>query len=282
MAEYPAIDLSFPLDENTPGLLELLHAALDDFAPLAIHDHESGDGWRVFFRHARDRDAARHALARGFTDRGVRLRHVDVPDDGWAKRCQAQLTPVRVGNIVVAPPWAADAVPDGCTLVVVEPSTGFGTGHHATTRLCLSLLQSVDVSGGDVIDLGTGSGVLAIAAVKLGASNATGVDVDPDALQSARENIARNGVERRAQAIESDVAAFVHPPAAVVLANLTASALQREAGHLRRLVAPAGHLIVSGFTPSELPAIEAALGWRASTALTEAGWAAAVFDGGRR
>ena len=147
--------------------------------PQAIHEHDSADGWRVFFRTFPQRDAAAEALRASLGDRLLAVVSVDVPDEEWARRSQANLTPIRIGHIVVAPPWLApDPVPPAYDLqpvpnrirhsadhlIVIDPSTGFGTGHHETTRLCLSLLQRIELSGRRVIDVGTGSGVLAIAA----------------------------------------------------------------------------------------------------------------------
>ena len=102
-----------------------------------------------------------------------------MPDDDWAARSQQSLTAVRAGSFIVAPPWdLPDSPPADVTVIVIEPSMGFGTGHHATTRLCLRLLSDIDVSDLDVLDLGTGSGVLSMAAALRGARRVVGIDVD--------------------------------------------------------------------------------------------------------
>lgn len=288
MADYPALDLTYRQDESTPELLQLLYACLDDFEPIAIDEYESGDGWRVFFRAAALRDAARQALTSRLSGRLLAVAATDVRDDGWARKSQAQLTAVRVGRIVVAPPWAPEAAAEpasrprhkasGDIVIVIEPSMGFGTGHHATTRLCLELLQRADVGGCRVIDVGTGSGVLAIASWKLGAAAVTAVDCDPDALQNARENAERNGAGSAVRIVESDLGDLAHTdPADVVLANLTSSVLQRYAAELAALVEPEGRLIVSGFPSGELPDVERAFGLAATDVVSEGGWAAARF-----
>ena len=135
---------------------------------------------------------------------------------------------------------------------------GFGTGHHATTRLMLGALQRLDVRDRTVLDVGCGSGVLAIAAVLLGARSALGVDNDPDALTSAAENVELNAVAGQVRLMNADVRDLASP-ADIVLANLTGGMLERYAATLATLVAPSGHLIVSGVMDSEstvIPALE--------------------------
>jgi ribosomal protein L11 methyltransferase len=191
---------------------------------------------------------------------------VDVEDEGWAERSQAELTAIEVGGMIVAPPWdlpQGDAAA-GRLLIVIEPSMGFGTGHHQTTRLCLRALQEADLHGKRVLDLGTGSGVLAIAAAKLGAASVLGVDDDPDAIDAARKNVTLNGLGPDAAGSDApgdapvsvrieraDIKTAVTEPADVVLANLTGALLVRFAEGVMRHAAPGGLLILSGFTEDE-------------------------------
>jgi ribosomal protein L11 methyltransferase len=260
LASYPALDLLF-----APGIgaddEERLQAELDALGPIAIQEHESAAGWLVFFPDPASRDAAAAALAALSPSPLASLTPRDVPDDDWARRTQANLRSIRAGHIVVSPPWdVPDAVEDGHVVVVIDPSMGFGTGHHETTRLCLELLQRAGPSGRSVIDVGTGSGVLAIAAWKLGAMAVMAIDSDPDALQNATENVERNGGRDAVAVVHADLSAFEAPPAGIVLANLTAAVLARNAAALRRLVAPSGVLIVSGFSPEAIPEVTDALG----------------------
>jgi ribosomal protein L11 methyltransferase len=230
---------------------ELFQAALLDFDVAAI-DETAGDRWRVFFHTADERDRALTALRGDFTD--LALAPLDVPDEDWAARSQADLKAIRVGNIIVAPPWdiPSQAVSDSArpTSIVIQPSMGFGTGHHATTRLCLAALQRLELHGRTVLDVGTGSGVLAIAARMLGASDVVGIDDDGDAIQSARENVALNpGVHIELQVLDLKNVALT--PFDVVVANLTGGLLIQTAGRLQEVTAAAGRMILSGFMQTE-------------------------------
>lgn len=269
MIAVPALVLRFPHDAPSE-LRDLVSAALADFETAAIHEVEDRE-WRAFFRSAAERDRAAAALAALCA-----VTPLDVEDEDWARRSQADLRAVAVGELIVAPPWdvpARDQSDDRARVIVIEPSTGFGTGHHATTRLCLRALQELDLRGKRVIDLGTGSGLLAIAAATLGAREVIAVDNDPDALAAARDNVARNGVAvtLRAADLESDAL----PAADVVLANLTGAMLRRQAARLARL-ARGGRLIVSGFLDEEAGAVCKAFERHGSDARLdhENGWSA--------
>jgi ribosomal protein L11 methyltransferase len=156
---------------------------------------------------------------------------------------------------------------------------GFGTGHHATTRLCLQALQELDVTGKRVLDVGTGSGVLAIAAARLGAADVVGIDVDPDAVTSAHENLDANPEAEHVRFETVDVRDMRLPASDIVLANLTAAVLVRAADLLASTVAPEGVLIVSGVQTHERDDVVRAF---AAGNLTwsdeEAGWVGLAFN----
>ncbi len=290
---WPALLIESPtLDESA----DLLPALLDDCAPAAIEDLAEIPlppgglwdptfppipepppvplRWRVFF--ATDADRARAAAAIAGACPHLRLTPADVDDEDWAARSQQALTAVDAGRFIVAPPWAIPhTVEAGRTLIVIEPSMGFGTGHHATTRLCLRLLSGMDVGGQRVLDIGTGSGVLAMAAALRGAADVVGLDVDQDAIDAARTSAGLNTLPPVVRFDVGDFRTAPPAPADLVLANLTGGMLRTTAEALRSLLRPGGRLILSGFDHSEVDAVRAAFGVLAETArLDEDGWMA--------
>ena len=269
-----ALDLRWRAGTDAVLLCELLYAALDDFEPLAIHEAESGDGWRVFFRSPETRDRAAETLRASFGDRLTTILPAEVEDEQWARRSQSNLRAVRVERLTIAPPWDVSSAEAGTQTIVIDPSTGFGTGHHETTRLCLTLLQEIDLIGRRVVDVGTGSGVLALAAARLGAAEVVAIDDDPDALRNTAENVQLNGAGQTLMLVQADIAAFSGEPADVVTANLTAAVLMRNASALGNLVAPGGTLIASGFAPDEIEAVVAAFAGSVVRRADEGDWAA--------
>jgi ribosomal protein L11 methylase PrmA len=261
---WPALDVLEPDD--------LLLATLDDFAPTAIEEHDSV--LRVFFAIRENRDAARARL----DDQGRAAVAIDVDDEDWARRSQQNLEPVTVGRITVVPaPQAssphsvsparrlrarASPASGGDALqpltIVIEPSMGFGTGHHATTRLCLEALQRSTLAGAFVLDAGTGSGILAIAAARLGATGALGVDCDADAIHSANQNLALNPDARGIRFAVADLTAMPLPRADVITANLTGALLARVAAVLLGASTPGGTLILGGILAAEERAVRRA------------------------
>lgn len=252
---WPALDIR--------PVSELLQAALVDYDATAV-DERSPDDWRVFFTSPAERDRAAAALRADFPD--ATIESIDVPDENWAARSQASLRAVRVGNIVIAPPWDVPAGPKNGTrptdatndlVIVIQPSMGFGTGHHATTRLCIDALQRMKVAGRTVLDVGTGSGVLAIAASLLGASRSVGIDDDADAITAARENLELNP-QAEATLLVADLRAADVGSADIVIANLTGGLLIAATPALQEFVARDGSLVLSGLMAVEAQDVLAA------------------------
>jgi ribosomal protein L11 methyltransferase len=232
---YPALDVWSTASD-------VILARVDDFGPTAIEERD--DSLRIFFSTSAARDDALRDL------RAIGpVEAVDVPDEDWARRSQQHLAPITVGRITIVPN-PESRIPNPDTIVIV-PSMGFGTGHHVTTRLCLEALQKIDLNDALVVDVGTGSGVLAIAADRLGAARALGIDDDPDAIQCARENLDVNPDVHRVDFEVADAMMHELPVADVVTANLTGVLLIRAAASLLSAVRPGGTLILSGLLVHE-------------------------------
>jgi ribosomal protein L11 methyltransferase len=272
---WPAVDLT------STAAPDLLLAMIDGLDVTAIE--ERPDGLRVFFPTGTARDAAIVTLQ----SRHCHVTPVEVDDEDWARRSQENLGPVTVGRITVVPrvlthpsPNAESRIlnpehqiPNPATLtIVIPPSMGFGTGHHATTRLCLAALQALNLSNRSVLDVGTGSGVLAIAAARLGASTALGIDVDADAIQAARESLKFNHDARGVSFEIADVRSADLPSADIVVANLTGALVVRSAADLLKLVRPGGILIVSGLLAEERELLGALDGLQVEQERQEDGW----------
>jgi ribosomal protein L11 methyltransferase len=289
---WPALVLRAGLVDDSE---DIVSAVLADFAPVAIHDLAERPlppgglwdptyppipdppptplHWNVCFNDADERARAANAIRAVLPD--LAIEAVDLPDEDWAARSQASLTMVHAGRFIIAPPWDMPAADVDATVIVIEPSMGFGTGHHATTRMCLRLLSDLDVSDLTVLDLGTGSGVLTMAAALRGARRAVGIDLDADAINSAETSARMNTLP---DTIEFHVLDFrSSPPAAaeVVLANLTGGMLTSCGPAIAALVRPGGQMIVSGFDHTEVEAVLAAFpGFSEAQRLAEDNWLA--------
>jgi ribosomal protein L11 methyltransferase len=182
----------------------------------------------------------------------VRVETEPTPDVDWSEQWKQALGVQRLGALTVAPPWLATEL-DSSRTVVIDPGMAFGTGDHATTRGVIRLLQKIVRPGDIVADLGAGSAVLAIAAAKLGAARVAAIEVDPDAIGNATENVARNGVEGRVSVIEGDAAALLPlvAPVNVVTANIISSVLVELLPAMHTALARGGHAILSGILSTE-------------------------------
>jgi ribosomal protein L11 methyltransferase len=269
MRTWPALEIQQADDDD------LIQAFLIDFNLAAI------EGSRFFFHTVDDRDAAVAAMRLHLPE--VAIHSIDVPDEDWAARSQAAVHAITIGALTIAPPWDVAGrlkpAPTGSTptyveagvsqpsVIIIEPSMGFGTGHHATTRLCLAAMQQIDFRGRSVIDVGTGSGVLAIAARRLGAAGVLAIDDDPDAIAAAEANVRMNQEVRIALEI-ADFRSAKIGQFDIVTANLTGGLLMASADRLQSLAIPGGRLILSGFMSHEERELLRAFGgctleWRA-------------------
>ncbi len=189
-----------------------------------------------------------------------------IRDEDWENNWKAYYKPIPVGErLVVVPEW--EAVPeDGRTPLRLDPGLIFGTGSHATTRMCLEALETLPLEGKRVLDLGCGSGILAIGALLLGAREAVGCDIDPKAPQVALSNAALNGIgEERFHVYAGDVLTdegmrgFLSGGFDVVLANIVADVIIPLAGIVRRFMAEGASLVVSGIIEGRQQEVQEAL-----------------------
>jgi ribosomal protein L11 methyltransferase len=176
--------------------------------------------------------------------RARRLREED-----WRDSWKRYFKPQRFGRrLLVKPSWAAYEVAADDTVIEIDPGMAFGTGQHPTTAMCLRALEERLRPGESVLDLGTGSGILAVAAAKLGAARVLALDIDPQALKAARENAERNGVQSVVDARERTLPEGVGGERFdVVLANISGQTIERLAGALAAALKEGGTLVVSGF-----------------------------------
>lgn len=170
------------------------------------------------------------------------------PDRDWQAEWKATIRPVHAGRFAVVPTWLVDEhrPREGETTLVLDPGRAFGSGHHATTTLCLETLDELDLTGRTVADVGCGSGILAIAAAAHGA-RAAGSDLDADAIPVAAANAARNGVDvALGEGSTETVVRLLGAPADVVVANLVTDTVLALTDQLLAATAPGGMLVVSG------------------------------------
>jgi ribosomal protein L11 methyltransferase len=277
--------------ELTVGIPEDAAEGLTNFVwelgALGVVEEEPADDTprlRAFFAETSDTailatrvDAYVAALdALGF--RGGRPSRVaPIADEDWADAWRAHFAPFAVGRrLTIAPPWETPCV-DGRSVLIIEPGRAFGTGQHGSTAGCLLLLESIaeQTAPARALDLGTGSGILALAAVRLGVGEVHAVDSDPDAIASATANVERNGLSARVRCAVADAATLAAPPFPLVLANLLAAAHRALAARYAQLVAPGGMLVVGGLLDGEAAdaaAVLAAHGFVRIDARSVEGW----------
>jgi ribosomal protein L11 methyltransferase len=204
-------------------------------------------------------------------------------DENWALAWREHFRPLSVGaRLRVAPSWDVPP-PDGRITIVLDPGRAFGTGHHGTTRGCLEAIESIvdRRPPAAALDLGTGSGILAIAMALLGVPWVHAVDDDPEAIAAAMENVDRHGLGARITCAIADAATLDNAPAPLVVANLLTAAHRRLAPTYARRVARAGSLVLGGILDAEAAEVRAAVdahGFVSRDTRSLEGWTTLVLE----
>ena len=190
-------------------------------------------------------------------------------DKDWVREWMEHFQPMQFGErLWICPSWRD--VPDPTAVnVLLDPGLAFGTGTHPTTALCLQWLDSLDLKGKTLVDFGCGSGILAIAALKLGAERVIGIDIDPQAIEASRDNAQRNGVSDQLELYLPEDQPQ-HLQADIVVANILAGPLRELSGLISGLVKPHGRMAISGILESQAPELLEVYGqWFAMNPATE-------------
>ncbi len=211
-----------------------------------------------------------------------RIETSRIADQDWVEVFRAHFKRKEIGDrLVIVPSWDKDEVENVRIPIYLDPGQAFGTGDHPTTQMCLELLQQLDVKGKNVADIGCGSGILGIAALKLGANQVTGFDIEEASVVVANENAAKNDV--KVQFFQGD-----HPtclqsqaPFDIIFSNIISATLINFSRHIPPLLASGGCWITSGVIPDNFPEVSHAAeqcGFVLQTYREQDGWTAAIFQ----
>ncbi|MDR0764158.1 MAG: 50S ribosomal protein L11 methyltransferase [Synergistaceae bacterium] len=263
---------------------EILYSAAEISGSMGTEVQELPNGVRMRIYYRSDEDIA---LWRGrLLDALAPWPDVRVEDMGkienqqWAARSEDAFPPLRVGRrVAVMAPWHKGKEPEGVTPIYINPGSAFGTGYHESTRIALELFERyLDGGGeaGDVIDVGAGSGILAIAALKLGAASARARDTDPAVMEEIGRNLTQNGIDPSLATLETgNLLSGVSGSFGVIFANILLDPLLEMLPSARGVLAPGGIVIFSGMTESERETFMSALadtGLVISDELTKGEW----------
>jgi len=190
----------------------------------------------------------------------IKISLESLDDSNWTESWKSFFKPLLVGKrIIIYPSWEKAEFPDRDIHIQIDPGMAFGTGKHSTTILSLQLLEKVIRGGEKVADVGTGSGILAIAAAKLGASKILAIDVDIKAVEIAKENSQNNGVSNKVDVVCGDLVTVVKGKFDVVVANILTKVLLPMIPYAKAYLNPDGYLILSGIMESEAFEIDKSL-----------------------
>jgi len=279
---WTALTVALPASIEEEILLAL-HEAGTMGAEVAGAEPGTGDRrmWTAYFEKGTDLAPLLRELG-GLPGAGPsRIR--DFKEEPWVERQQAGRRPIAVGERFLIVSDGRDTDSQDRLALVVPAGRAFGTGEHETTRLCLEQLEKIPLPGLAVLDLGTGSGILAMAATRLGAGRVAAVDVDPDAAAVAHENLRLNGLgdgDGTLAIVNGDLSSF-GGSFDLILANLYPQALERAASGLAARQPAGGKLVVSGFSAGEADSISVTfsrVGYRESSRSLCGEWAALLLE----
>lgn len=252
--EVVRVKAYWALDEELEGKLQCLAARMDGLKAHGIDKGAGAVSWKA------------------------------VADEDWAETWKEFFHTEKIGaRTVIKPTWEEYEAKAGEIVVELDPGAAFGTGQHATTSLCIRALEDLVRPGMTVFDVGTGSGVLAIVAAKLGAKRVEAVDFDPVAVRVARENVRQNGAEDVVHTERSDLLKSVAGEADLIIANIIADIIVRLFGEVKGSLAAGGTMLLSGIIEDRLAdVVEAAgrHGFSVEKIEQEKGWAAIIVKGG--
>jgi len=254
-----------------------------DELKLALPEDVAVKAWFASAEEARSAGQAITALSGlpGLDYGSLSFSIAQVQDEDWAENWKKYYKPQRVGKrLVIRPVWEEYEERPGDLVISMDPGMAFGTGTHETTRLCMEMIER-HFKGGRALDIGTGSGILAIALAKLGAKEVTAVDIDPIAVKAAGENAARNGLADTIHVVEGDLARDIGGRFDFICANILADIIISLSPAVPLLLAPGGAFLASGIIKDreqDVLGALAGLGFALMARREEGEWVALLFE----
>ncbi len=245
----PTIEVVLPVPEalHDPFVIQLDALGFEAFweEPDRLKAYMPASQWRAAVR-----EAVRDLLRRQELPDKIEVR--TIKPENWNARWESQLQPIAVGPFLIKPSWHAVPAAYATHIVLeIDPKMSFGTGYHESTRLVLQMLPDCVEPGARVLDAGTGTGILTIAALKLGAGSAIAFDIDPWAAENAQENFARNGVADRVEFRQGSIEVVPERDFDLILANIHRRVLCDLLPAFREKVRPTGYVLLSGLLREE-------------------------------